>query len=182
MKRVLGFVGIALFFYAFSFPLNDWFSLTMVRHQILQLPAMALLGIVAGLVYSNARPKNRSTQIAILIAAMAILLFWMLPRSIDLTIVYPWINRVMHLMVFAAGLSIAWGLVGCFFEVQIAFPLMLASMFIATGMALRGFTILLCSSFMLEEQQETGLYLIFLGLGIFVITITFLLRRLGDRE
>lgn len=182
MKQSLGLVGIALFFYAFSFPLNEWFSLTMVRHQILQLPAMALLGVVTGFIFSHRHPKSRPVQIALLIAAMATLLFWMLPRSIDLTIIYPWINRAMHLTIFIAGLFIAWGLIETFFEVQIAFPLMLASMFIAAGAALKGFTILLCSSFMLEEQQETGLYLIFLGLGIFVITITFLLRRLGVRK
>ncbi|MBS0619776.1 MAG: hypothetical protein JSR44_16435 [Spirochaetes bacterium] len=179
MRRAVSLCGVAIFFALFSFPLNAWFSLTMLRHQIIQLPAMFILGAIAGAVLYPPRFKNRSLKIALLIATMATLIFWMLPRSIDLTIVYPWFNRVMHGSIFIAGAGTVWGLRGNFFEAQIAFPLMLAAMLITGGAALRSFTILLCSSFTLADQQATGFYLLCIGALIFIGTITFLLQRLG---
>jgi len=182
MRRAASSFGIFIFFAVVSFPLNEWFSLTMVRHQILQLPYMFILGSITGQIFNPARCKNRSLKIALLIAAMATLVFWMLPRSIDLTIIYPWFNRAMHGSVFIAGIATVWGLCENFFEAQIAFPLMLAAMLITGGAALRSFTILLCSSFTLADQQATGFYLMGIGTLIFIGTIVFLVRQLGATD
>ncbi|MBS1491052.1 MAG: hypothetical protein JSS93_11030 [Bacteroidetes bacterium] len=181
-KRIIDsalLLTIGVLFFVLSFPMNDWFSLTMPRHQILQLPAMLVLGMGVGIIFKKINIRDTSWGIAVLIIVMATLIFWMLPRSIDLTIVYPWFNRVMHVTMLLAGFFtiVVWR--NMIFEIKIAFPGMVAAMVLATGMALRTFTILLCSSFTLEQQKETGLYLIVIGFVLFVFMLAILFRELG---
>ena len=56
------------------------------------------------------------------------------------------------------------------FEIKILYLGMLSAMVLATGIALRAFDILLCSSFDIGQQKETGLYLIIIGFALFVLT------------
>lgn len=170
---------IAVIFYAVSFYANDWFSVTMPRHQLLQLPIMLVLGIACGCIFSSFKIKNNAYGIALLIFIMASLIFWMLPRSIDLTIVYPWFNRIMHLHILLVGFLIASVLPYVLFEAKIAFLLMVASMLITSGGTLKVFKILLCSSFTIEQQNETGLYLMFIGIIFFVGSIIFFFREIA---
>ncbi|MBS1558057.1 MAG: hypothetical protein JST69_04950 [Bacteroidetes bacterium] len=170
---------IGVLFFVFSFPMNDWFSLTMPRHQVLQLPAMFTLGIALAILFKKVNIHAISWGIAVLIMVMTSLIFWMLPRSIDLTIVYPWFNRVMHVTMLMAGFFTITVWRNIIFEIKITFPGMVAAMVLATGLALRTFTILLCSSFTLEQQKETGLYLIVIGFVLFVFMLTILFRELG---
>lgn len=173
-----GLIAVLLF-YAISFPLNNWFSLTMPRHQIMQLPAMLIIGIVLGMVFSSIHIKDTSFGIGLLIVVMFTLIFWMIPRSIDLTIIYPWFNRVMHINMLVAGFLIPIVLRNIIFEVKIAFLLMISAMLITTGASLRSFTILLCSSFTIEQQGETGWYLLIIGGGLFVATLIVFFRGLA---
>jgi len=162
---------LAILFYVVSFPLNSWFSSTMPRHQIMQLPAMLVMGIVSGTLFSMINIKGTSFGIAMLIAVMFTFIFWMIPRSIDLTIIYPWFNRVMHINMLVAGFFIPVVLRNIIFEVKIAFLLMVSAMLLTTGASLRSFTILLCSSFTIEQQKETGLYLLIIGAALFIVTL-----------
>ncbi len=53
---------------------------------------------------------------------------------------------------------------------------MLSAMVLATGIALKVFDILLCSSFDIYQQKETGLYLIIAGFVLFIITFLFFFK------
>lgn len=179
IKKALVVACAAILFYLGSYPFNEWFSLTMVRHQVLQLPGMLVLGISLGLTFPTLKIKSTSTGIAILIAAMFSFIFWMLPRSIDLTIVYPDFNSVMHVNMIAAGFFLVLVLRDILFEIQLAFFLMAAAMLLAVGATLKVFSIALCSSFTLEQQQETGLLLMLIGAALFVASLAFLFFQLA---
>lgn len=171
--------GAAVLFAVLSFPCNYWLSLTMPRHQAIQLPAMLLIGLVVGRVARKVNVKDFSWGLALLLLAMGSLIFWMLPRSIDLAVIHPWFNRTMHVHMVATGFAIAITLRNMPFELKIAFPGMLAGMLIATGASLRAFTILLCSSFTIEQQHETGFWLMAIGVAVFLGTAVFFVRGLG---
>jgi ABC-type Fe3+-siderophore transport system permease subunit len=68
------------------------------------------------------------------------------------------------------------------FEIKIVFLGMMSAMMLATGITLRSFNILLCSSFDIGQQKETGLYLIFIGFLLFVITFITLFKMAGQKN
>lgn len=146
----------------------------MPRHQIIQLPAMVLLGMALAATFPRLVIQDASWGIATLIFIMSSLIFWMLPHSIDFSIINIPFNRVMHLNMMGCGFLLIIALRGAFFEIKILFLGMLSSMLLATGITLRAFDILLCSSFNIRQQHQTGLYLILISILLFIITfITF---------
>lgn len=174
------FSGIVIaIFLVISFPANAWFSETMQRHQLLQLPSMILLGVAIGLLLKNISIADISWGIAALICVMSSLVFWMLPRSIDAAVISLSFNRLMHLNMFAAGFVSVLVLRKIIFEIRIVFLGMTSAMVLVTGIALRTFDILLCSSFNIWQQNETGLYLVIAGFVLFVVTITIFLGSLS---
>ena len=169
-KDLVVVLVVLLLFVLLSYPLNGWFCRTMPRHQIIQLPAMFVLGLIAGIYFSTINIKETSRGIAILIFIMASFIFWMLPHSIDKAVMIPAFNRVMHFNIIIAGFLLMPVLRNIVFEIKILFLGMLSAMVLATGIALRAFDILLCSSFDIGQQKETGLYLIIIGFALFVLT------------
>ena len=173
-KDIIVVLIILLLAILFSFPLNEWFSTTMPRHQIIQLPAMFGAGLILGIYFSHFNIKETSWGIAVLIFIMSSFVFWMLPHSIDYAIINPMFNRVMHLNMLIVGILLIPVLRNILFEIKILFLGMLSAMMLATGITLRAFDILLCSSFDIGQQKETGFYLIIIGFLLFVFTfITF---------
>ncbi|MCO6497849.1 MAG: hypothetical protein J5I50_09325 [Chitinophagaceae bacterium] len=186
---ILFILIIAILGWLISFFWNEYLSETMMRHQVMQLPAMVLLGVLTGLYFKKLVVKDLAWQISLLIMVMTSFIFWMLPRSVDMAVIDPLYNRSMHLNMFVAGLVIVAVLRAAVFEIKIAFLGMVAAMTLAVGITLRVFNILLCSSFNIFQQQETGLYLIFLSIALFLLTyITFFrgakdeLKREGSEE
>ncbi len=168
---------IAGLWYIISFPFNEWFSETMVRHQLLQLPSMLALGLITGWWFSKYFSLKVSNGIAALIFIMASLIFWMLPHSIDLAVIDPSFNRVMHFNMIIAGFFFAPAMKNMIFEIKIIFPGMITAMLIATGITLLTYDMLLCSAFNIEQQKETGLRLIFAGAALFITTLVFFFRE-----
>ncbi len=162
---------ILLSIYLLSWTGNDWLSETMPRHQLIQLPGMFLIGLFAGLLVPHIKLKRTANGIAILIFVMASVLFWMLPRSVDMAVINPGINRIMHLNMLVAGFFTLIALRGIRFEIKIVFLGMMAAMLLVAGFSLRTFDLLLCSSFNIQQQKETGLYLVILGAALFVTNV-----------
>ena len=172
------FVILAVFLVV-SFPMNEWFSETMSRHQLLQLPVMIVLGAASALTLNCKTVNVVSWGIAILIFIAASVVFWMLPRSIDLAVIHPLFNRVMHFNMMLVGFLLAPVLRGMVFEIRILFIGMMSVMLLATGFALKTFDVLLCSSFTIQQQHETGFYLILVGFSLFVITVVIFFKGLN---
>ena len=173
---------ILLLIVLLSFPFNEWLSETMPRHQIIQLPAMFGLGIILGFYFSNFNIKATYWGIAILIFIISSFVFWMLPHSIDFAVINPKFNRVMHLNMLIAGFLLMPVLRNMIFEIKILFLGMLSAMMLATGIALRAFDILLCSSFDIYQQKETGLYLIIIGALLFILTFVTFFKAAGEKK
>lgn len=182
-KAINIILNLAVFVLAWviSFPMNEWFSATMPRHQLLQLPAMLLLGITAGLRSLKHITISFPWDIAILIFIMASLVFWMLPRSIDAAVIYPAFNRVMHLNMLAAGFLGITVIRQTIFEIKIAFMAMVSVMVFVAGITLITFNILLCSSFNIDQQKETGFRLIIAGIVFATGTLFTFFRSLGKK-
>jgi len=165
-----------------SFPLNGWLSVSMPRHQLIQLPAMFLLGLALGANFSSLNIKDTSWGIAALIFILASFIFWILPHSIDYAVINPGFNRIMHLNMFIAGMLLFPVLRNILFEIKILFMGMLSAMMLATGITLRAFNILLCSSFNISQQKETGFYLIIIGFLLFILTFVTFFKAAGTKE
>ncbi|MEO6843776.1 MAG: hypothetical protein ABI184_01315 [Ginsengibacter sp.] len=180
-KDIILVLIILLFFVLLSFPLNDWLSASMPRHQIIQLPAMFLLGVILGAIFPSLNIKETSWGIAVLIFIMASFIFWMLPHSIDYAVINSRFNRIMHLNMFVGGFFLWPVLRNILFEIKILFLGMLSAMMLATGITLRAFNILLCSSFDIGQQKETGFYLIIIGFLLFVLTFITFFRAAGKK-
>lgn len=177
-QHIIFTLVIFVLFILISFLLNDWFSETMPRHQLLQLPAMIALGIISGAYFSKLSVKALYWGIAILIFIMSSLIFWMLPHSIDWAVINSSFNRIMHINMFVAGFLLMPVLRSIIFEVKIIFLGMLSAMVLATGITLKAFNILLCSSFNVFQQKETGFYLMIIGLSLFVVTFIIFFKGL----
>jgi hypothetical protein len=105
------------------------------------------------------------------VGAILLLMFWMIPRSIDLTQIYPEVNDLYVFTLFAVG-----------FLLSHYFPLMpgvakavsalyLSSMIVALGLLYASLTTLLCSAFTLEDQHAFGWMLVPLGLVLYMIAL-----------
>lgn len=66
-------------------------------------------------------------------------------------------------------------------EMQTAFLGMIAAMLLAAGFALRSFDILLCASFTISQQKETGFHLLGIALALFITTVIRFIRSLKRR-
>lgn len=169
-------IAPVILFYLFSFQFNDWLSFTMLRHQIIQLPTMFLLGILLALIFPKWRIKDISWGISALIFIMASLIFWMLPHSVDFAVIYESFNRLMHLNMLVCGALLVASFRGLLFEIKVLFLGMISAKLIAVGIVFRVFSILLCSSFDIQQQKETGAYLIVLGAILFLCTFIVFFR------
>lgn len=169
---------VASLFWLLSVSYNVWFCQTMVRHQLLQLPAMLILGGVLGNSLGSICVTRSSWVVAIFIAALGSLAFWMIPRSIDLAVIQPQVNRLMHVHMVGVGMlcTLAWK--GGRLEAKVAFVGMASAMLMATGFALRSFRLVLCSSFTLDQQWEAGAGLAGIGGVLFIFALVTLYRGL----
>lgn len=162
-RQALTLIALSLAWRELSFTYNDWFCQTMVRHQLLQLPSMIGLGMLLGAIVLHFRLRSIPWVVAALIFCLSSLAFWMIPRSIDLAVITFSINWAMHLNMLIVGVIIVSVWRNAVLEVKVTFLGMLSAMLMAVGFSLRSFELLLCSSFTIEQQQETGLYLAALG-------------------
>lgn len=161
---------------------KDWFAKTMPRHQILQLPIALLLGLLLGAVSYTYLKLTFIPRIAGLIFVMGSLAFWMLPLSVDLAVIYPLFNWVMIVNMLIAGVLWYYSLKNAALEVKVVFYALLTSMLIGIGLVLSNFDILLCSAFTIQQQNETGNYMI--GIGVFILLFTYFtfLREAGKKR
>lgn len=162
-----------------SFVFADWFNKTMLRHQLLQLPFFLILGIFLARYFLNGVRWPTYLRISGLMLVMGSLIFWMIPLSIDLAVIKPGINRLMHLNVLGAGVVTFLSLNRAILSITTVFYSMLTAMLIGTGMILINFDILLCSAFDIKQQQDTGSYLVGIGLACLILTYLQFFRRLS---
>ncbi len=177
LNRAFLILCVGIVFYLFSFQWNGWFSSNMVLHQIVQLPVMFGLGIFLAFIFQKVRIVALHWGISALIFIASSLVFWMLPHSIDYAVIHNWFNRIMHINMLICGFLIIVVFREILFEIKIYFLGMVSAMLIASGITLRVFDILLCSSFNIQQQNQTGSFLILLGSVLVILTLITFFRK-----
>jgi hypothetical protein len=151
------------------------FSATMPRKAL----AEPLLLLLLGWALSRAVPQRTARHAPSAVAAATLVfLFWMIPRSIDLTQIYPGANALYVISVFAVGF-----LLSCYLPLlpgvaKVAYALYFSSMIVAIGLLYASQSALLCSAFTLEDQHAFGWMVIPLGIVTYLMVLAFMTRWL----
>ena len=112
------------------------------------------------------------------VAATLLFLFWMIPRSIDLTQIYPSANALYVISLFAAGFLLSHYFPLLFGVARVAYALYFSSMIVAFGLLYASQSTLLCSAYTLEEQHAFGWMLVPLGLVAYLVVLVSMPRWL----
>ena len=162
-KFILGSILVLVSFVLIAFGANQWLNETMLRHQIIELPCFIILGVIEARLLSDIPKIPLEWNIAALIFIVFSLIFWMLPHSIDSSVIDSLFNRVMQIHLFLCGFL--WQLVfrSNYIELKVLFLGMLCAMLIAGGVVMRIFNLLLCSSFNIFQQRQTGTALLIIS-------------------
>ncbi len=99
------------------------------------------------------------------------LMFWMIPRSIDLTQIYPEVNGLYVLSLFAVGFLLSHYLSLLPGVARVVYALYFSSMIVALGLLYASLTTLLCSAFTLADQLAFGWMLVPLGFVLYMIVL-----------
>jgi hypothetical protein len=154
------------------------FSATMPRKAI----AEPLLLLFCGWAASRLRRRRRTAFYApsAVAAATLLLLFWMIPRSIDLTQIYPSANAAYVVSFFAAGFLLTEYLPYLPGVAKAAYGLYFSSMIVALGLLFTFQSTLLCSAYTLEDQHVFGKLEAFLGAIAYLLMLALTTRWLSS--
>ena len=139
---------------------DEWLDATMPRLVLLALPAWAALGILA--VGRSGRTWTRGNRYGLtgLACALGALAFWMIPRSVDAIRTSEVADQLMHASMLGAGAALAasWRIMP--FVVRGVLGIYAAAMTIALGFIYSSYSALLCGTFDLAQQRQTGTWLL----------------------
>lgn len=147
-------------------PLADPFlTRTQPRFLLLHFAVWVALGYLAGR-HLRSRPGDRLytaswnplglTGLVFFIGSLA---FWMIPRSVDAAALSPGVDQLFHASLLAAGFALAWSMPAMPFVLRAALGIYGVSMIFSLGAVYTHSTTLLCGTFTLAEQRQTGQYL-----------------------
>lgn len=159
-------------------PVDAAFSATMPAKTV----AQPLLLLLFGWMLSSTlplHPRASSAPSAVIMATLLIL-FWMIPRSIDLTQIYPSANALYVLSLFAAG-----SLLSLYFPLlpgvaRTVYALHSSSMIVALGLLYAFQSTLLCSAYTLEDQHGSGWMLVSVGVFAYLLVLASMTRWLAQ--
>lgn len=139
-------------------PLAQWFSATMPRHQLLQVPAMLLLGAVAARGGATGRQRWPTPEWdpAILVLVVGVMMFWMVPRSLDLAASNMVADQLLHVSWFLVGAALAYTLPRITVTVTMALGIHAVAMLAAVGLVYTLYPGLICTAYNIQQQRETG--------------------------
>ena len=149
--------------------IDAFFSTTMPRKALLE----SLLLLLFGWAVSRLCPWRRMASHApsAVVAATLLFLFWMIPRSIDLTQIYASANALYVISLFAAGLLLSHYLPLLPGVARVAYALYFSSMLAAFGLLYASQSTLLCSAFTLEDQHAFGWMLAAFGMMMYLLVL-----------
>jgi hypothetical protein len=151
------------------------FSATMPRKALVEPLLLLLLGGVLSRAFSRRTAWYAPSAVA---AATLLFLFWMIPRSIDLTQIYPVANVLYVISLFAVGFLLSHYLPLLSGVAKVAYALYFSSMIVALGLLYASQSTLLCSAFTLEDQHAFGWMLDALGLVAYLLVLAAMPRWL----
>lgn len=151
-----------------SAPLDPFFDMSMSRHMLLQMPLLAGLGYMTCKLWPGVRLHDAAHAMSAITFAAGSLLFWMLPRSLDMAVGVAWVDQVMHANMLLAGWSVAAGIPQLVFHIKMAFGLYGVAMVLAAGAIFAATAVPVCSNYTVQQQYESGVLLLWAGGMLFV--------------
>lgn len=162
-------------------PADGYLAATMERRLLIQIPAMLVLGALAGWRPGRgAAPRAwRAGDLAALALAVGALLFWMIPRSLDLAARSRPADAALLVSVFAAGFALARSLPHLSFVIPVTLGLQATAMLMALGIVYLHFPGLICTAYTLAQQRVAGAWLVRAAPVAWVLLWGWALRRLA---
>ncbi len=111
-------------------------------------------------------------------AATLLFAFWMIPRSIDLTQIYPSANALYVGSLFAVGCLLSHYLPLLPGVARVVYALYFSSMIVALGLLYASQSTLLCSAYTLQDQHTFGWMLVPIGLVAYLLVLVSMTRWL----
>lgn len=154
---------------------------TQPRFVLLHVPLWIVMGYVAGrhlraVSRPRAEPWNPLGLSGLVLFAGA-LAFWMIPRSVDSAALSRGVDQLLHASLLVAGFTLAWSMPIMPFVLRAALGIYGASMVLSLGALYTYYSALLCGTFTLAEQRQTGR-----GLSVLFPFIVVALLVLGVRS
>jgi hypothetical protein len=156
--------------------IDSVFSATMPRKAL----AEPLVLLTAGWALSQLFSTRRFPAFAppAVVAATALFLFWMIPRSIDLTQIYFAANGLYVSSLLAVGFLLSHNLPMLPGVARTIYALYFSSMLVSLGLLYASQSTLLCSAFTLADQHAFGWMTVTLGLATYLLVMASLLKWL----
>jgi hypothetical protein len=157
-------------------PIDAVFSATMPRKALVESALLLFCGWAASRLCGG-RPAASQAPSAV-VAATLLFLFWMIPRSVDLTQIYWGANALYVIGLFTAGFLLSRYFSSLPGIARVAYALYFSSMLVAFGVLYASQSTLLCSAFTLEDQHAFGWMLASLGSVVYLLVLASITRWL----
>jgi hypothetical protein len=163
-------------------PADAYLAATMERRLLIHIPALLVLGALAGWrpAGRGAAPRPwRPGDLAALAFAVGAMLFWMVPRSLDLAARSHVVDKALHLSVFTVGLALARSLPHLSFAIPMTLGVQATAMLMALGIVYLHYPGLICTAYTLEQQKVAGAGLVGVTPVAWILLWVWALRRLA---
>ena len=167
-----------------AFPaVRSWFEHTMVRHMLVQMPLLALIGACFAAAWMHAHRDTLAARALHgvqrfnaggatgILAASFILMLWMLPRCLDLARLDLAVDGLKFVTIPAAGLAVAlsWGRLPAIARAVV--HLEVIASFLRFGWGYLAADTRLCLAYLGEDQQRAGELLLWIGAAYAVLVV-----------
>lgn len=162
---------------------RDALTSSMALHMLVQLPLLAATGYCAGRAWARARPGGGAERVLArlqcwnaggltgLVVAGFVMVFWMLPRFLDLARVDEAVDAVKFLSAPAAGLALAISWSRCPAIGRAVVHLEVIATLLRFGWGYLAAEQRLCLAYLADDQQRAGTLLLVLGTA-YAIAVT----------
>lgn len=156
-------------------PLRGWLESSMASHMLLQLPLLAAIGYALGWAWLQSRPGDATARalrtaqsfnaggVTGILAASFVMVLWMLPRCLDLARLDIEVDALKFLSVPLAGLAVALSWPRLPVIARAVVHLEVIATLLRFGWGYMASEERLCLAYLAEDQQLTGILLIYLG-------------------
>jgi hypothetical protein len=163
-------------------PLRGWFESSMALHMLAQLPLLALAGYAFGTAWRRTQPGAIAERaldfsqsfnaggVTGLIAASFVMVLWMLPRFLDLARLDGSVDAIKFVSVPLAGVAIALSWPRLPVIAKAVVHLEVIATLLRFGWGYLAAEERLCLAYLADDQQNTGMMLLWLG-GLYAVAV-----------
>ncbi len=155
---------------------------TMSRHMVLQPLMFTFLGLLAGTKSDFDLGMFNVFGISGLIIFISNYIFWMLPRSLDLTLTSEILDKTCHISLIIGGIILVKSVKRMAFFVRAAFGIHFLAMFSALGVFYSVYKNQACTSYPLFQQKEAGLTLLAVAFPLWLAHLAWIFTRNSSRQ